>query len=140
MRDTIYDGKQHSLPGFRAFLDHIATRQLLPPWWSPEKREECERLAMDGTQWHNLYTKLHRGDVIKTYGDTSFPMQLRMFGESVFMRGVGGVDGTEARRLLAEREGTDGMAAVLDMLAMEGTDEMEVLFDQWVSGGRVGGD
>ncbi|PNY24179.1 Fatty-acid amide hydrolase [Tolypocladium capitatum] len=77
--DSIYAGAPDGRRGFARFLDRAATRRgLLPRWWTPEKRAACERLGMDASQWHDLRCAVKKSDIIDHYGDTRFPMQLRM--------------------------------------------------------------
>lgn len=104
---TVYAGEPHSLPGFRRYLNKVASRPgLLPPWWTAEKRAECERLGMDHGQhnWCDLGCAIEKHDVIEHYGDSKFPMQLRMFAEAAYGNGPGGSDGSAMRRMMMAME------------------------------------
>jgi mitochondrial splicing suppressor protein 51 len=103
--DSIYGGASDSLQGFRRFLRLAQSRPgLLPPWWSPEKAAECEAAGTPGSGWNSLTSAIEKSDVIEHYGDSKFPMQLRMFGEQVYGRGPGGQDGASMRRLMMTME------------------------------------
>ena len=119
--DSIYGGAPHGLAGFRRFLDAAAGRAgLLPPWWSADKRKACERMGMDHRQgnFHDLACAIEKSDVIEHYGDSRFPMQLRMFAEAVYKRGPGGMDGTTMRKMMAAMEGGGGSGVNMSMFDM----------------------
>ena len=106
--DTIYGGAPHGLGGFQRFLDMAAKKaNLLPPWWDADKRKACEEMGMDHGQ-DNPYSLAHvlnKQDVIARYGDSQFPIQLRLFAEAIYGRGPGGVDGSGMRKMMARMEG-----------------------------------
>ena len=104
---TIYAGEPHSLPAFRRFLAKVASRPgMLPPWWTDEKKAECERMGMSHrkSNWHNLAFAVEKKDVVEHYGDPQFPMQLRMFAETVYGNVPGGSNGKALRTMLMELE------------------------------------
>ncbi|KAL7918758.1 hypothetical protein ACQKWADRAFT_231453 [Trichoderma austrokoningii] len=106
MEGSIYAGYTDGLRGFRKFLKTAATVSgLLPPWWNNEKKAACERLGMDESQWSDLRCAVEKHDVIEQYGDSMFPMQLRMLAEAVYKRGPGGSDGTAMRKMMMSMEG-----------------------------------
>jgi splicing suppressor protein 51 len=133
--DSIYSGASSGLYGFRRFIGLTASRiVLLPPWWSPEKQEECEQLGMNHNKsnWHDLSCAIEKSDVIEYYGDSQFPMQLRMFAEAVYQRGPGGNDGKAMMGMMAKLEegkpnssGNFTHMSTLDMTTMQSS-----LFDQ----------
>ncbi|RSL99565.1 hypothetical protein CEP52_009682 [Fusarium oligoseptatum] len=104
--DNIYAGHPDSLPGFRRFMRKItrSKKELFPSWWTPEKQKECEAFGIDEDQWQNLRCAVEKKDIIEHYEDSQFPMQLRMFGESIYGRAPGGSDGTAMRQMLASFE------------------------------------
>lgn len=103
--DSLYGGASSGLNGLRKFLIKTASRPgLLPAWWNADKQKECEALGMDSSQWQDLRCKIEKSDVIEHYDDSRFPMQLRMFAESVYGRGPGGANGTTMRKILASTE------------------------------------
>ncbi|RYP74967.1 hypothetical protein DL769_003902 [Monosporascus sp. CRB-8-3] len=103
--DSIYTGAPNGLLGFRRFLGRVEScRGLLPPWWNSEKRNACERLGMDASQWCDLRCAVEKSDIIDHYGDSRFPMQLRMFAEAVLGRAPGGADGTTMRKMMVMME------------------------------------
>ncbi|KAI1502472.1 hypothetical protein F5X99DRAFT_427127 [Biscogniauxia marginata] len=107
--------------GFQHFLDLVASRKLLPPWWTREKEEACKALSTDPSQWQYLSRTIKKSDIAGHYGDSQFPMQLRMFAEAVIGRGVGGADGTQMRALMVamEQDGIGGgVASVIDTTTM----------------------
>ncbi|KAF3766013.1 hypothetical protein M406DRAFT_223444, partial [Cryphonectria parasitica EP155] len=104
--DSLYaPGVTDAMPGFRRFLGLVeAKRGVLPSWWSAEKERECERLGGGGGGWSSLRRKIEKSDVLAHYRDEKFPMQLRMFGETIYGRGIGGQDGTMIRRMMMAQE------------------------------------
>ncbi|KAK7423559.1 hypothetical protein QQX98_001017 [Neonectria punicea] len=104
--DSVYSGAPNSLRDFQRYLAQVQSRTgLLPEWWSPEKKTECERFGMDSSQWQNLLSTAEKADIIDHYGDPQFPMQLRMFAEAVLGSGPGGTDGTAMRAMMMSMEG-----------------------------------
>ncbi|RBR14845.1 uncharacterized protein FIESC28_07543 [Fusarium coffeatum] len=80
-QDSLYSGASDGLAGFKKFLRKVSTQKgLLPPWWTPEKRKECEEFGMTSSE-PSLKTGVEKADIIEHYGDSQFPMQLRMLGE-----------------------------------------------------------
>ncbi|KAL2150910.1 hypothetical protein VTH82DRAFT_6008 [Thermothelomyces myriococcoides] len=117
----LYAGKPDGLHGFRLFIQLAGERPgLLPPWWNDEKQRECEAFGMDETNFQNLRRKVDKGGIIKHYGDQLFPMQLRMFAEAVYGRGVGGQDGAPVRQMFVDMEQgntkPDDVVATIDAL------------------------
>ncbi|KAI5925405.1 hypothetical protein F4810DRAFT_708791 [Camillea tinctor] len=114
-------GDSDASRGFQKFLELVASRKLLPPWWTSEKEEACKALSTDPSQWQNLSRTIQKSDVIEHYGDPQFPMQLRMFAEAAIGRGPRGADGTQTRKLMvAMEQGRMGGlgASVLDATTM----------------------
>ncbi|KAJ6782769.1 hypothetical protein PWT90_06017 [Aphanocladium album] len=126
--EDLYNLEAHneadSLVAFRHFLDAVAARPaLLPPWWDANKREQCEDLGMDASQWHDLRCAVEKSDVIEHYGDSKFPMQLRMFAEAVYGRAVGGSSGAAMRGMMMAMEqggGGGGIHSTFDASKMFG--------------------
>ncbi|KAF4952093.1 hypothetical protein FSARC_12725 [Fusarium sarcochroum] len=107
--DSLYSGASDGLAGFKCFLSKVSKKKgLLPSWWTPEKQKECEEFGMDSSQWQDLRTAAGKQGIIDHYGDSRFPMQLRMFGEVVYGKGPGGSDGTSMRKMMAAMETGDG--------------------------------
>ncbi|ODA79308.1 hypothetical protein RJ55_04901 [Drechmeria coniospora] len=102
---SIYTGAPDGLSCFQRFLTRVESRpNLLPPWWNGEKRQACESLGMDASQWCDLRCAVEKSDIIDHYGDPRFPMQLRMFAELVNGRGPGGSNGTAMRKVMVAME------------------------------------
>lgn len=120
--DSLYSGAASGLAGFRRFLGRVATKPgLLPPWWDASKKQECEALGMDESQWHDLRTAVEKGDIVDYYGDAQFPMQLRMFAEAVYGSAPGGASGAGMRGMLMamEQGNAGGMhASSMDLSSM----------------------
>ncbi|OAR02514.1 hypothetical protein LLEC1_01296 [Akanthomyces lecanii] len=111
--DSLYGGAPNGLGGFRRFLASVAARPgLLPPWWDATKKKECEELGMDADQWPDLQAAVEKSDIIDHYGDSQFPMQLRMFAEAVYGKAPGGSSGSAMRAMLMAME--QGNSAGLD--------------------------
>jgi hypothetical protein len=69
---------------FRGYLDRAEEKKgLLPAWWGKEKREVCERMAVDRGNWECISGKVEKGDVNDYYGIALMAMQLRMVAETV---------------------------------------------------------
>ncbi|KJZ67956.1 hypothetical protein HIM_12655 [Hirsutella minnesotensis 3608] len=117
--DSIYGGAANGLRGFKRFLERVERCPgLLPPWWDAKKKEECETLGMTPSQWHDLRAAVEKSDIIEQYGDSRFPMQLRMFAESVYGRAPGGTRGTAMRQMMVamEQGNAEGMEShTMDM-------------------------
>jgi mitochondrial splicing suppressor protein 51 len=112
--DGIYAGHPNGLPGFKRFLRLAVSRPgLLPTWWNKEKEEECKAFGMRGGEWSDLRCSIEKRDIIEHYGDNVMPMQLRMFGESVYGRGPGGQNGTAMRQMMMSTEHGDTVASAL---------------------------
>lgn len=108
--DSLYASAPDKLRGFQRFLGHVKSCSgLLPHWWNSEKRNACEGLGMDASQWCDLRCAVEKSDIIDHYGDSRFPMQLRFFAEAVLGRGPGGADGTPMRKMMVmmEQGGSD---------------------------------
>lgn len=103
--DSLYGGASSGLMGFKRFLRLAGSRPgLLPPWWNAEKQRECEAFGMGSSQFQSLRGAVEKSDIIEHYGDSTFPMQLRMFAEAVYLRGPGGQNGTAMRKMMAATE------------------------------------
>lgn len=62
----------------------------MPPWWSKEKRAECERLGSAGGEdwWSNLNYAVEKADIQEHYGDSMMPMKLRVLAERILKSNV----------------------------------------------------
>ncbi|OBT67167.1 hypothetical protein VE03_02665 [Pseudogymnoascus sp. 23342-1-I1] len=84
---SIYNGDK-PLPLFKKFLSLAESRQqLLPPWWSPQKRRECEKLSLDASQWSHLNRAVEKSDIQDHYNDDMMPMKLRILSEKIYDKG-----------------------------------------------------
>lgn len=73
---------------FNKFLDLAESRLgLLPPWWNAEKRRECMRMAVDGSQWSDINSAVEKHDIQDHYKVSTMPMLLRVLGEKVYGKG-----------------------------------------------------
>lgn len=101
--DSIYNDEPDGRKGFRRFLRKAESRaNLLPPWWTAEKKAACEAMGLTGGDdgWSNLRNMVDKHGVIKHYGGNNLmPMQLRMFAEQVIGTGPGGQSGEPMRML-----------------------------------------
>jgi len=76
------------LPVFKEFLDLAESRPgLLPTWWNREKRRECERLAVDSSQWGDINRSVSKASIQEHYRDSMMPMLLRVLGEKIYGKG-----------------------------------------------------
>lgn len=73
--------EEDPIPDFQDFLTQAeACGDVLPPWWSLQKRLACERLALSD-QWCNINSAVGKSDIMEHYGDPLMPMRLRMLAE-----------------------------------------------------------
>jgi splicing suppressor protein 51 len=80
--------QEDPVPAFQRFLDLAESRAgLLPPWWNAEKRRECERIAVDRTQWSDINCTVEKGDIQERYENVMTLMTLRLLGEKIYGRG-----------------------------------------------------
>ncbi|KAI1328072.1 hypothetical protein F5Y16DRAFT_164933 [Xylariaceae sp. FL0255] len=105
---SIHSGAASGLKGFQNFLEVAAkVNGLLPPWWDATKKEACEAFGMEPDQAYDLRRAVDKSDIIEYYGDSKFPMQLRMLAEKIFGRGPGGSSGAGMMGMMASMEGGD---------------------------------
>ena len=84
----LYNG-ENPLPDFRRFLDLAESRgDILPAWWSKQKRQVCERSGIDSRRWSDLNSAVKKQDIQEHYGDHLMPMKLRMLAETIYGTGV----------------------------------------------------
>jgi mitochondrial splicing suppressor protein 51 len=83
---SIYDGEESSIRGFTRFLDKVeqAGKGILPSWWNSNKKAECLAMGMGAKHWQDLRHAVEKSDIQDHYGESKFPMQLRMFAESIY--------------------------------------------------------
>ncbi|KAG0208394.1 hypothetical protein BGX28_000612, partial [Mortierella sp. GBA30] len=116
--DSIYGGCANSSVGFMRFLRLAEKRQgLLPSWWSQSKAEECLRQGMGGG-WSSLAVCIEKQDIIEHYEDSLMPMQLRMLGEQICLRGPGGMCGTDMLKFQVQAEANNLYRANFDTSKM----------------------
>lgn len=117
--DSLYGMKPNVLRSFRRFLKLTASRPgLLPPWWDDAKQKACECLGLDKSQWSCLKFAVEKSDVQEHYGDPYFPMQLRMFAETVYQRGPGGASGEGMLEMMVGHEQGEEKYKYMSLLHM----------------------
>jgi hypothetical protein len=57
-----------------------------------------------GAAWYSLERRVTKKEVNEHYDIPLMAMQLRMLGQAVYQRGVGGQDTTSVRRMMAKQE------------------------------------
>lgn len=57
-----------------------------------------------GNEWQDLKRRVDKSDIQDHYGDPKFPMQLRMFAESIYGSAPGGVRGDTMLAMMASME------------------------------------
>ena len=81
--------QENPLPHFRRYLDRAeALPDVLPKWWSKEKRAACEKLAVDPSSWSDLNCAVEKHDILEHYKDDAMPMKLRILAEKIYGKGV----------------------------------------------------
>ncbi|KAH7117483.1 putative MYND domain protein [Dactylonectria macrodidyma] len=92
VEDIIYGGAANGLYSFQRFLERVvACPGLLPAYMTP-------------SQWYDLQSVMHKSDIIKNYGNSRFPTQLRIFAEAVYVQAPGGTNGTAMRQMMVAME------------------------------------
>ncbi|KAG5928042.1 hypothetical protein E4U53_002767 [Claviceps sorghi] len=122
MAGSLYDDDADGLVGFLDFLKRVeACPGLYPPWWSADKTVECVEFAMTNS-WPSLACAVEKSDITEHYGDSMFPMQLRMFAEAVYGSAPGGMSGRAMRQMMMSMEQGhfQGQTSFLDMNAAFG--------------------
>lgn len=57
---------------------------MLPSWWSPAKRRQCEESGLGLQQWSDLSGAVEKQDIIEEYGDSLMPMKLRLLADEIY--------------------------------------------------------
>lgn len=80
----------HCVRDLKTFLDLPESRRgLLPTWWSPSKRGECEAYSVSrmlgkykyhGHSEGNIFAFTDKQEIMDRYGDNMMPVGLRMLG------------------------------------------------------------
>ena len=83
-------GGYNPLPEFRRFLNKAQRKKgILPSWWSPQKKRDCESLATSHAQI-NIQYATEKSDVQEYWKDNLMPMKLRMLAEKIYGTNVYG--------------------------------------------------
>jgi splicing suppressor protein 51 len=108
--DSIYGGCADSCVGFEEYLSLAGSRPgLLPSWWNAGKVAACMNL---GHERQALTTVMDKEGVIDEYVDPMMPMQMRMFAEQVYLRGIGGMNGEAMMAMQMQMEqGNSGLVS-----------------------------
>lgn len=109
--DGIYGDGVDGSPGLYRFLKLLEMKpDLAPDWWSSDKATKCVAFGSSTSSsfdnWSDLAYAIQMKDVVRHYGDSSMPDQLRLFGEQVYGNGIRGLSagkGVLAVRMAAER-------------------------------------
>ena len=103
---SLYSGSADGRKGFIRFLDKAeqAGKGILPSWWNADKRAECLAMGMGRNEWQDLRHPVDKSDIQDHYGDPQFPMQLRMFAESLYGIAPGGFRGGAMMGMMAGME------------------------------------
>ncbi|KAG0314173.1 hypothetical protein BGZ99_008304 [Dissophora globulifera] len=117
--DSLYGGAASGVDGFKKFLRLTETRkELLPQWWSTAKAQECVKFGSGPKPGERglLDYAVEKPDLIEEYGDSSMPMQLRMLGEQIYEKGIGGKScaGMLKMQLLMEDAGPGSQITTLN--------------------------
>jgi len=76
---------EDSIACFQKFLDLAEAREgVLPPWWSKEKRGECEELGKIKGGWSDLSRGVQKVDLQNHYKDPLMPMRMRYLSERIY--------------------------------------------------------
>lgn len=109
---TIF-GDKTGVWGFTRFLGKVerAGNGILPAWWNSKKKAECIAMGAGGKHWQSLKHAVEKSDIQDHYGDPKFPMQLRMFAESIYgvMPGGHHRGAMLATMVVMENSGSEGL-------------------------------
>lgn len=61
-----------------------STSTLLPSWWNPQRRGECEWRALQSQFWSSLCAPVNKDGIVERYRDSMMPMKLRVLAEAVY--------------------------------------------------------
>lgn len=90
--DSLYSGVRDETNGFKDFLVLVEGKAgLLPADWNAKK--EAVVAFGQGEPERLLFHKVDKETIIGRYGNAQMPMQMRLFGEQVYGRGIGGQAG-----------------------------------------------
>ena len=82
--------KVDPLPDFVNYLNKVENiGDILPAWWSEEKRDACVKQAMIESGWSVIRSVVDKTKIIDHYKDSLMPMRLRMLAERAVGRRVG---------------------------------------------------
>ncbi|KAF8927067.1 hypothetical protein BGZ47_002344 [Haplosporangium gracile] len=102
--DSLYSGARDGTNGFRNFLALVEGKAgLLPADWSAEKKEAVIAFGQAEPE-KLLFHKADKETIIGRYGNSQMPIQMRLFGEQVYGRGVGGQAGAPIIQLQMQME------------------------------------
>ena len=142
MRAVIYGGQDLDARGGLERFIHLAGKRpgILPPWWDSSKEEMCLKLAMGGItedelpglpkntrKWLNMSKRptVDKAELISHYGDSYFPMKLRLLTDVIYSCSLGNNDGTPLKRMRAQLEQKeDSDQAIWDTIIDARTGEM----------------
>ncbi|KAF9907095.1 hypothetical protein EC991_011313 [Linnemannia zychae] len=103
--DSLYCGARDGTGGFKGFLQLVeGCAGLLPPDWNEEKKEAVVEYGK-AEPAKLLSHKADKEMIINRYGDMQMPMQMRLFGEQVYGRGIGGQAGAPIIQMQMQMEG-----------------------------------
>ncbi|CRG85468.1 hypothetical protein PISL3812_02524 [Talaromyces islandicus] len=71
-------------PGSESETETKSSSTLLPSWWTPQKRAECERRALQSGFWSSLCAPVNKDAIVDRYRDSMMPMKLRVLAEAVY--------------------------------------------------------
>ncbi|QKX56350.1 uncharacterized protein TRUGW13939_03451 [Talaromyces rugulosus] len=57
---------------------------VLPSWWTPQKRADCEWRALQSGFWSSLCAPVEKDAIVERYRDSMMPMKLRVLAEAVY--------------------------------------------------------
>lgn len=112
---SVYAGAPSSVEPFRVYLKKAAN--LLPPWWTDAKTEECVAFGESGA-WSDLRKRVTKSEITDHYGDGKMPMQLRMLAEMVYGSGPMGQDGSGMRKMMMKAESGGSKDHIMNWMSL----------------------
>ena len=71
--------------------------------------------CLNKDNWCSLDCCAENGDFVEHYGDSTFPMQLRMFGEQIYGRRPGGQSGFQMMQIIMQTERGEGPSSFMNV-------------------------
>jgi splicing suppressor protein 51 len=96
------------------FLRQAERQRCLPPWWSPEKEQECTRFGTSEENWNHTDRPIRMHHIVARYGTPLILVQMRIFAEQVYGPIVGKMSSIPMMRVHMRAERGDLIRNLLE--------------------------